>query len=148
VPPRLLDGNMMSCRHTGADHSDSFRDAATVLLRERFGLDGIVCTDSDLINDAEYLAQPMPACAWGSRGPDTTRTGGKVLQAGCDQFGGDACEELVVELARRSGWGDGGPDRSVGAATAVREAPPRVCSTVGSTGSAEETSSAPTQPYL
>jgi len=76
------------------------RDVVTGLLRERFGFDGIVCTDWGLINDVEYLGQPMPARAWGVEHLTPVERVEKVLQAGCDQFGGEACPELVVELVR------------------------------------------------
>ena len=72
----------------------------TGLLRERFGFDGIVCTDWGLINDAELLGQPMPARAWGVEHLSPLDRVEMVLNAGCDQFGGESCPELVVELVR------------------------------------------------
>lgn len=76
------------------------RDVVTGLLRERLGFDGIICTDWGLINDVEYLGQPMPARAWGVEHLTPVERVEKVLHAGCDQFGGEACPELVVELVR------------------------------------------------
>jgi len=38
----------------------------TGLLRERFGFDGIVCTDWGLITDATILGQDMPAPCHGA----------------------------------------------------------------------------------
>jgi len=76
------------------------RDVVTGLLRERLGFDGVVCTDWGLINDVEYLRQPMPARAWGVEHLTPLERVEKVLNAGCDQFGGEACPELVVELVR------------------------------------------------
>jgi beta-glucosidase-like glycosyl hydrolase len=76
------------------------RGVVTGLLRERFGFDGIVCTDWGLINDAELLGQPMPARAWGVEHLSPLDRVAMVLEAGCDQFGGEACPELVVELVR------------------------------------------------
>jgi len=75
----------------------------TGLLRERLGFDGIVCTDWGLINDAELLGQPMPTRAWGLEHLDPLERVERVLSAGCDQFGGESCPELVVTLVR-SGW--------------------------------------------
>ncbi len=72
----------------------------TGLLRERFGFDGIVCTDWGLINDAEILGQPMPARAWGLEHLSPLDRVERVLEAGCDQFGGESCPELVIELVR------------------------------------------------
>ena len=76
------------------------RGVMTGLLRERFGFDGIVCTDWGLINDAEMLGQPMPARAWGVEHLSPLERVEMVLDAGCDQFGGESCPELVVELVR------------------------------------------------
>jgi beta-glucosidase len=76
------------------------RGVVTGLLRERFGFDGIVCIDWGLINDAELLGQPMPARAWGVEHLSPLDRVAMVLEAGCDQFGGEACPELVVELVR------------------------------------------------
>ena len=72
----------------------------TGLLRERFGFDGVVCTDWGLINDAELLGQRMPARAWGVEHLSPLDRVEMVLNAGCDQFGGESCPELVVELVR------------------------------------------------
>jgi beta-glucosidase len=76
------------------------RGVVTGILRERLGFDGVVCTDWGLINDAEYLGQPMPARAWGVEHLSPLDRAQMVLEAGCDQFGGEACPELVVELVR------------------------------------------------
>jgi beta-glucosidase len=76
------------------------RGVVTGILRERLGFDGIVCTDWGLINDAEMLGQPMPARAWGVEHLSPLDRVQMVIEAGCDQFGGEACPELVVELVR------------------------------------------------
>jgi len=76
------------------------RGVITGMLRERLGFDGIVCTDWGLINDAELLGQPMPARAWGVEHLSPLERVEMVLNAGCDQFGGESCPELVIELVR------------------------------------------------
>jgi beta-glucosidase len=68
------------------------------LLRERYGFDGIVCTDWGLVNDAAIFGQPFPARAWGVEHLTPAERVLKILDAGADQFGGEACPELVVEL--------------------------------------------------
>ncbi|GAB6859391.1 hypothetical protein JCM13591A_34960 [Microbacterium xylanilyticum] len=40
------------------------RSVLTGLLRERYGFDGIVCTDWGLVTDQEILGTPFPARAW------------------------------------------------------------------------------------
>ncbi|WP_091229609.1 glycoside hydrolase family 3 protein [Microbacterium sp. 3J1] len=74
------------------------RSVITGLLRERFGFDGLVCTDWGLINDAEIFGQPFPARAWGVEHLTPRERMRKVLDAGVDQFGGEDCPELLVEL--------------------------------------------------
>ncbi|WP_372966824.1 glycoside hydrolase family 3 protein [Microbacterium sp.] len=74
------------------------RSVITGLLRERFGFDGLVCTDWGLINDAEIFGQPFPARAWGVEHLSPRERMIKVLDAGADQFGGEDCPELLVEL--------------------------------------------------
>lgn len=74
------------------------RSVITGLLRERFGFDGIVCTDWGLINDAEIFGQPFPARAWGVEHLTPRDRMRKALDAGVDQFGGEACPDMLVEL--------------------------------------------------
>lgn len=74
------------------------RSVITGLLRERFGFDGVVCTDWGLLTDAEIFGQPFPARAWGVEHLTPSERMKKVLDAGADQFGGEACPELLIEL--------------------------------------------------
>ncbi|MFE7277333.1 glycoside hydrolase family 3 protein [Streptomyces sp. NPDC057623] len=76
------------------------RGIITGLLRERLGFDGIVCTDWALIHDAPIMGNLFPARAWGVEHLGPLERIRKVLDAGADQFGGEACPELVVELVR------------------------------------------------
>ncbi|WP_329213891.1 glycoside hydrolase family 3 C-terminal domain-containing protein [Streptomyces sp. NBC_01485] len=66
----------------------------TGLLREKLGFDGIVCTDWGLVTDNDLVS----ARAWGVEHLTPSERTLKVIEAGCDQFGGEACPELVVEL--------------------------------------------------
>ena len=77
------------------------KSVLTGLLRERFGFDGIVCTDWGLINDAEIMGQPFPARAWGVEHLTPAERMAMILDAGADQFGGENCPELLVELVAR-----------------------------------------------
>ena len=74
------------------------KSVITGLLRERYGFDGIVCTDWGLLSDAEIMGQPFPARAWGVEHLTTRERMLKVLDAGVDQFGGEAIPDLLVEL--------------------------------------------------
>ncbi|GCD97549.1 glycoside hydrolase family 3 protein [Embleya hyalina] len=74
------------------------RGIITGLLRERLGFDGIVCTDWGLISDANIMGQSMPARAWGVEDLSVPDRVLRVLEAGCDQFGGEDVPEQVVAL--------------------------------------------------
>lgn len=76
------------------------RDLITRLLRQELGFDGIVCTDWGLLTDAEIRGQEMPARAWGVEHLTPSERARKVLDAGADQFGGEHCPDLVVDLVR------------------------------------------------
>ncbi|MFF2275678.1 glycoside hydrolase family 3 protein [Agromyces sp. NPDC058126] len=76
------------------------KSVVTGLLRERYGFDGIVCTDWGLITDDEIMGEPFPARAWGVEHLSPRERVKKVIDAGCDQFGGEACPELLIELVR------------------------------------------------
>ena len=80
----------------GFNKSRHHRPAARAL-----GFDGIVCTDWGLLSDAEHRrASPSrPAPGASSTSPPRERMV-KVLEAGVDQFGGEAIPELLVELVR------------------------------------------------
>lgn len=70
------------------------------LLRDELGFDGIVCTDWGLINDSTFAGEPMPARAWGIEHLSPVERVQKAIEAGVDQFGGEGCPELVLQLVR------------------------------------------------
>jgi len=72
----------------------------TGLLREKYHFDGIVCTDWGLVTDAFIGEFPFPARAWGVEHLPAAERVQKLLEAGVDQLGGEACPELIVELVR------------------------------------------------
>lgn len=74
------------------------KSVITGLLRGRYGFDGIVCTDWGLLSDAAIMGEPFPARAWGVEHLTVRERMFKVLDAGADQFGGEAIPELLVEL--------------------------------------------------
>jgi len=75
------------------------RDVITGLLRERYGFDGVVCTDWGLVTD---MALPdgsvWEAKAWGVEELPREERVAKILYAGCDQLGGERIPEVVVAL--------------------------------------------------
>jgi beta-glucosidase len=88
-------------------------DVITGLLRDELGFDGIVCTDWGLVSDSVILGQPMPARAWGVEHLSELDRAQRIIDAGCDQFGGESRPELVVELVRSRRVSEARIDRSV-----------------------------------
>jgi len=72
----------------------------TDLLKGQLGFEGVICTDWGLITDANILGQDMPARAWGVEHLTREDRIRKALNAGVDQFGGESCPELIVDLVR------------------------------------------------
>lgn len=70
----------------------------TGLLRERYGFDGIVCTDWGIITDQPILGADFAARAWGVEHLTPAERMTKVLDAGADQFGGEDDPALLIEL--------------------------------------------------
>ncbi|KAI1370583.1 glycoside hydrolase family 3 protein [Hypoxylon crocopeplum] len=72
----------------------------TDLLRDELGFEGIVVTDWGLITDTVIAGQYMPARAWGVETLTELERAARILDAGCDQFGGETRPELIVQLVR------------------------------------------------
>lgn len=70
----------------------------TGLLREKLGYDGVVLTDWELVNDNHVGDQVLPARAWGVEHLTPIERMDRILLAGADQFGGEECVELLLEL--------------------------------------------------
>ena len=85
----------------------------TGLLRERYGFDGVVCTDWGLLTDREIMGKPFPARAWGVEHLDVAGRAQKALDAGVDQFGGEECPEAVMALLRGGRVAEARIDQSV-----------------------------------
>lgn len=74
------------------------RQIITGLLREQLGFGGVVVTDWELLNDNPVGDQVLPARAWGVESLDVRGRMLKVLDAGADQFGGEECVDLLLDL--------------------------------------------------
>jgi beta-glucosidase len=85
----------------------------TGLLRERYGFDGVVCTDWGLLTDLEIAGVVMEARAWGVEHLSRPERAKKAIEAGVDQFGGEACPEVIVELVRGGQLSEARIDESV-----------------------------------
>jgi beta-glucosidase len=71
------------------------------LLRRRYGFDGVVCSDWTVLEDV-HLPSPadetIKARAWGLEQATVEERIVRALDAGIDQFGGDSCTEVLLEL--------------------------------------------------
>ena len=71
----------------------------TTLLREKYKYDGVVCTDWGLLTDLPMGPDVIwKARAWGVENLSEAERVLKIIEAGCDQFGGENRPELVLQL--------------------------------------------------
>ena len=85
----------------------------TGLLREEFGFDGVVCTDWGPLTDAHVAGTVFPARAWGVEQLSLEERTLKALEAGVDQFGGEHCTEVVIDLVKSGQLSEARLDTSV-----------------------------------
>jgi beta-glucosidase len=85
----------------------------TGLLREKYGFEGVVCTDWGLITDAHIEDVVWPARAWGVEHLSKAERVLKALEANVDQFGGESCPQYVVELVKTGQLSGARVDQSV-----------------------------------
>ncbi|QHK18494.1 glycoside hydrolase family 3 protein [Pseudarthrobacter psychrotolerans] len=76
------------------------KDVITGILRGHYGYDGVVCTDWGLVSDGNLAGIPFPARAWGVEHLTASERAAKIIDAGCDQFGGENDTGLVLGLVR------------------------------------------------
>lgn len=73
----------------------------TALLREKYNYDGVVCTDWGLISDVPMGPDVVwKARAWGVEELSEVERVLRIIEAGCDQFGGENKPEHVVQLVK------------------------------------------------
>ncbi|HSD85643.1 MAG TPA: glycoside hydrolase family 3 N-terminal domain-containing protein, partial [Anaerolineae bacterium] len=90
------------------------KDVITDLLRGKYGFEGVVCTDWSLLTPMKFFGyEVMPARAWGVEQLSRLERAQKILAAGVDQFGGEACPEVIVQLVREGKVSEERIDRSV-----------------------------------
>jgi beta-glucosidase len=77
------------------------KQVITGLLREKYKFDGIVCTDWMLLTGFSLFGKSLiEAKAWGVEELTPIERMKVALDAGVDQFGGESCPELLVELVK------------------------------------------------
>ncbi len=90
-------------RHGAAIEEVGFgynRQVITGILREELGYDGVVLSDWELVTDNHVGTQVLPARAWGVEHLDPHGRMAKLLDAGIDQFGGEECVDVLLDLVR------------------------------------------------
>lgn len=85
----------------------------TDLLRGHYGFEGVVCSDWGLVTDREIMGRTMFARAWGVEGLSRLARVKKIIDAGVDQFGGEDCPELIIELVQSGQVSEARIDESV-----------------------------------
>jgi beta-glucosidase len=85
----------------------------TDLLRNKYKYDGVVCTDWGLVTDTKMGPVVWPARAWGVENLSREERVLKIINAGCDQFGGENCPELVVQLIKEGKISEQRIDQSI-----------------------------------
>ncbi len=77
------------------------KEIITDLLRNKYKFDGVVCTDWGLVTDAQINSETLwLARAWGCQNLSREDRVLKIINAGCDQFGGENCPDLVINLVK------------------------------------------------
>ncbi len=64
------------------------------LLLDSFQFEGVVCTDWGLVTESKII----PPAAWGVEHLSEIERVEKILNAGCDMFGGESCVDYIIEL--------------------------------------------------
>lgn len=88
------------------------RQVLTGILREELGFEGVVLSDWELVSDNHVGSQVLPARAWGVEHLDRAARMVKLLDAGIDQFGGEECTDLLLDLVESGRVGRDRIDRS------------------------------------
>jgi beta-glucosidase len=70
------------------------KEIITTLLRDSLNFKGVVCTDWNLISSS-MMGEGR---SWGVENLSEKERVKKVIDAGCDQFGGESLPELIIEL--------------------------------------------------
>ncbi len=90
------------------------KDVITGLLREKYKFDGVVCTDWLLLTSVmESGRELIEAKCWGVEDLSTEGRAKKALDAGVDQFGGEACPDVIIGLVKSGQISEARIDESI-----------------------------------
>ncbi|MEZ4707836.1 MAG: glycoside hydrolase family 3 protein [Caldilineaceae bacterium] len=85
----------------------------TELLRGHYGFDGVVCTDYGLVEDKHIMGGTMQATAWGVEHLSVPERVQRIIEAGCDIFGGETCTKILIDLVESGQVSEARVDESV-----------------------------------
>jgi beta-glucosidase len=89
-------------RENGENVGNSYsKYIVTTLLREKYGYDGVVCTDWGITSDSGPVDLFFSGKCWGVEDLDVADRHYKILMAGVDQFGGNNDKKPVLEAYAR-----------------------------------------------
>jgi beta-glucosidase len=83
------------------------------LLRGHYGFDGVVCADWGVLTDSHIFGKILPARAWGMEHLSVPERALSAINAGIDQFGGESCPEVIIELVESGAVSEDRIDESV-----------------------------------
>jgi beta-glucosidase len=90
------------------------RELVTELLRDSLGFEGVICTDWNVIQETEWSKRLKGGpSAWGMENLTAKERVKTAIEAGIDQFGGEQCPEIIVELVTEGSVSSNRIDQSV-----------------------------------
>lgn len=89
------------------------RQIITGLLRERLGFRGVICTDWGLVTESRIGGKTLPPRAWGVEHLSEIERVRKIIDAGCDQLGGEEDPGYIVSLVESGAVDETRIDESV-----------------------------------
>ncbi|MDG2026058.1 MAG: glycoside hydrolase family 3 N-terminal domain-containing protein [Acidimicrobiales bacterium] len=92
----------------------------TDLLRDELGFQGVICTDWSLIHEKGRPDFQMPPKAWGVEHLSYDERLLRLIDAGCDQMGGELCTDLLIGLVEAGRVTEARIDESVARLLAVK----------------------------
>ncbi len=114
-PAQIMPYYGVAIGQTSEDVGFAFnKEIITHLLRNKYGFEGVVCTDWGVISDWKVLGRSiMKSRGWGLDELSPEEKMIKALDAGVDQFGGEYIPELLVKLVKEGKLSESRLDISV-----------------------------------
>ena len=90
------------------------KEIITGMLRDEYHFEGVICTDWGILTDTKAFGlMVLPARARGMENATVEERMLKIIDAGCDQFGGEMIPELLVTLVKEGKVSESRLDASV-----------------------------------